>query len=89
MVLIAFATLLSYLSGILLDRLGNKRHRRIVLSVSVVVNLAVLGVFKYYNFFVENLQALLSPLGVRLDDVTVSLILPVGISFYTFQALSY
>ena len=65
MVLIAFATLLSYLSGILLDRLGNKRHRRIVLSVSVVVNLAVLGVFKYYNFFVENLQALLSPLGVR------------------------
>ena len=88
-VLIAFATLLSYLSGILLDRLGNKRHRRIVLSVSVVVNLAVLGVFKYYNFFVENLQALLSPLGVRLDDVTVSLILPVGISFYTFQALSY
>lgn len=53
------------------------------------MNLFILGIFKYYNFFVENLQNLLFPLGIRLDDVTMNLILPVGISFYTFQALSY
>lgn len=55
----------------------------------MILNLAILCLFKYYNFFVRNLQSLLLPMGIHLDDITLDLILPVGISFYTFQALSY
>ena len=57
---------------------------------NILLNLGILCVFKYYNFFVDNLDALLaSALGYQLDWVTLDVILPVGISFYTFQALSY
>lgn len=62
---------------------------KIILWGNVVLNLGILGLFKYYNFFVGNLQALLTPVGVNLDSITLNLILPVGISFYTFQAISY
>ena len=56
---------------------------------NIILSLGILGVFKYYNFFVENLDALLGAFGWHLDWVTMNIILPVGISFYTFQALSY
>lgn len=88
LLLIAFTTLCSYFSGLLIAS-ATGAGKKIWLWANVLLNLAILGVFKYYNFFVENLQSLLSPLGVSLDDVTLNLILPVGISFYTFQALSY
>ena len=58
-------------------------------AANILVNIGILGVFKYYNFFVENLDALFAAMGFHLDWVTMSIILPVGISFYTFQALSY
>ena len=54
-----------------------------------MLNLLILGVFKYYNFFAESLQDLLKVFGVETDWATLNIILPVGISFYTFQALSY
>ena len=60
-----------------------------VSAANIVLNLGILGVFKYYNFFVENLDALFGAIGWHLDWVTMQIILPVGISFYTFQALSY
>ena len=91
LVLIVFTSLCSYGSGLLMQHLeGKRKAQRAVSAANIVVNLAVLGFFKYYNFFVENLNALFSSLlGYQLDWVTLNIILPVGISFYTFQALSY
>ena len=90
LLLIAFTTLCSYLSGLLLsDPTKSKTRRLSVLWINVAVNLTILGVFKYFNFFTASLSQLLSPIGIHLDSVTMSLILPVGRSFYTFQALSY
>ena len=90
LLLIAFTTLCSYLSGLLLsDSTKSKTRRLSVLWINVAVNLTILGVFKYFNFFTASLSQLLNPIGIHLDSVTMSLILPVGISFYTFQALSY
>jgi D-alanyl-lipoteichoic acid acyltransferase DltB (MBOAT superfamily) len=88
--LIALTSLCSYGSGLLLEHYeGQRRKQRLVSASNIVLNIGILGVFKYYNFFVENLEALLGSFGWQLDWVTMSIILPVGISFYTFQALSY
>ena len=89
--LIAATSLSSFGSGLLLERYENHpRWRKLISGSNIIFNLAILGTFKYYNFFVENLEALLrATMGYQLDWVTLKVILPVGISFYTFQALSY
>lgn len=89
--LIALTSLLSYCSGLLIDHYnGNRRVQRAVSAANIVFNLAILFIFKYYNFFAGSLNALLhSSFGYELDWATVNIVLPVGISFYTFQALSY
>ena len=90
LLLIALTSLCVYGSGLLLEHYERRRRRQqIVCVVNIVFNLGILGVFKYYNFFVENLDALFDMMGYHLDWVTMIVILPVGISFYTFQALSY
>lgn len=89
LLLIAVTSLFSYLSGIGLSATGRRKYRLLILWGNICLNLGILCLFKYYNFFVSNLQALLNPAGISLDGVTLNLILPVGISFYTFQALSY
>lgn len=89
LVLIAITTLCSYFSGIGLSVTTRRSIRKLILWGNIVINLGILCLFKYFNFFVANLQALLQPLDVSMDGVTVNIILPVGISFYTFQALSY
>lgn len=90
LLLIAFTSFCSYASGLLLERFeGKRRRQQLVSAVNIIVNLGILGVFKYYNFFVDNLDALFGMMGCHLDVVTMNVILPVGISFYTFQALSY
>ena len=66
-----------------------KKQRRWYLILSVAVNIGILGFFKYFNFFADSLAALLSAFGISLSNVTAEIILPVGISFYTFQTLSY
>ena len=66
-----------------------RRRRKWITGTNIVVNLAILGVFKYYNFFAESFAELMSVVGWHVDYVTLNVILPVGISFYTFQALSY
>ena len=88
LLLIAFTTLCSYASGRMMEK-GGKRMRKAVCAANVVVNLGVLGVFKYYNFFAASLMGLFASMGVHLDWVTINLVLPIGISFYTFQAISY
>ena len=91
LLLIALTSLCSFGSGLLMERFeGRRRWQRTVSACNIVLNLGILGLFKYYNFFVENLEWFFqSVLGYQLDWVTIGVILPVGISFYTFQALSY
>ena len=90
LILIAITTLCSYLSGLLIERYDESRKKKLtVLWANVLLNLGILGMFKYYNFFAQSFADLFAPLGIQFDDVTLDLILPVGISFYTFQALSY
>ena len=86
--LIAFTSLCSYLSGILIEKYRDRPRRAKTVNVlNIVVNLLILGVFKYYNFFVTSFADLF--LGGKTDGLLLKVILPVGISFYTFQALSY
>lgn len=65
------------------------QRRKRLLTASLVVNLGLLAIFKYYNFFIDSLDAVLSPLGASVASAHLSIVLPVGISFYTFQTLSY
>ena len=88
--LIALTSFCSFTSGLLLEHYeGRRRWQQAVSATNIIFNLLILGIFKYYNFFVENLDALFGMMGYHLDWVTLNIILPVGISFYTFQALSY
>ena len=87
--LIALSTIIDYFIGRKLDATNDQKNRRLLLIVSIVVNLGILAVFKYYNFFYESSQATLAYLGINIPDFYHQLLLPVGISFYTFQTLSY
>ena len=90
LILIAITSLSSFVSGLLIERFEGQRNRqRWVSAANIVLNVAILGAFKYFNFFVENFERLVGSWGWQLDCVTMQIILPVGISFYTFQALSY
>jgi alginate O-acetyltransferase complex protein AlgI len=82
-------TLNDYLVGIGLERTEQPRRRRALILLSIGVNLGVLGFFKYYNFFVSSFIDAFARIGVQLEAPTLKVILPVGISFYTFQALTY
>ncbi|QDU86288.1 Peptidoglycan O-acetyltransferase [Planctomycetes bacterium Pla163] len=87
--LIAGSTLIDYVIGLKLGGAQDPRLRRTLLIVSLCVNLGVLALFKYFNFFVESTDSVLTLLGLDVTLPTHSLLLPVGISFYTFQTLSY
>jgi alginate O-acetyltransferase complex protein AlgI len=83
------SSLLDYFVGLGLDRSDNQRRRKALLAAGLCGNLGLLGYFKYFNFFAESLHAGAATLGWHFDPVTVNVILPVGISFYTFQTMSY
>ena len=87
--LILFSTLVDYSVGIILSKEEKISNRKILLWVSIIVNLGLLGFFKYYNFFVDNFVQAFSLFGTEIKANTLNVILPVGISFYTFQTLSY
>ncbi|WP_102408708.1 MBOAT family O-acyltransferase [Parabacteroides bouchesdurhonensis] len=90
LILIAITSLCSYLSGICLERNeGNRKKQKWISASNIILNLLILCLFKYFNFFSENLATLFKAFGMQLDFVTLEILLPVGISFYTFQALSY
>ncbi|MDX5448594.1 MAG: MBOAT family protein [Bacteroidota bacterium] len=87
--LIAFSTLVDYWVGIRIQQSEKRVIRRTFLWISMTVNLGLLGFFKYYNFFVESWRDAWAGLGYEMDPWTLNVILPVGISFYTFQTMSY
>ncbi|MDO7171372.1 MBOAT family O-acyltransferase [Mariniflexile sp. AS56] len=87
--LIAFSTVLDFLIGLKLSKEENQQKRKILLWCSIFVNLGFLGFFKYYNFFLDNFITAFSFFGNDIKANSLNIILPVGISFYTFQTLSY
>lgn len=89
LLLIVLSTIIDYFVGIGLSKEENKFKRKALLYTSVIVNLGFLGFFKYYNFFVDNFIAAFTLFGSEIQPNTLNIILPVGISFYTFQTLSY
>ena len=87
--LILFSTLVDYSVGRRLRNEENIPKRKILLWTSIIVNLGFLGFFKYYNFFLDNFISAFSFFGNEINANSLNIILPVGISFYTFQTLSY
>ena len=87
--LIVFSTLVDYIIGVLLSKEEHAIKRKLYIGISVVVNLGFLGFFKYYNFFLDNFIVAFSFFGQSISGSGLNIILPVGISFYTFQTLSY
>lgn len=87
--ILIFSSLVDFSIGILLDRKKEQSGRKMILMVSVLVNLGLLGFFKYFNFFIESFVSLSESLGFQANVTTLSIIFPIGISFYTFQSLSY
>ena len=85
--LLLLSTVVDYWVALWMDQSRSDRVRRALMVVSLCVNLGVLGLFKYFNFFIASAQPLLESLGLHAG--TLAIILPVGISFYTFQTLSY
>lgn len=94
LLLIALTTGCSWASGLLIEKYRDKRWRgrridRMVSAANIVLNIGILFFFKYYNFFVDSFVEAFSLMGQKINMRTLDIILPVGISFYTFQALSY
>ena len=90
LLLIVITSASSYASGLLIRRYEGRRPlQRAVSAANIILNLGILATFKYFNFFVDSMNGLLGLFGISADWPTMHIILPVGISFYTFQALSY
>ena len=93
--LMATSTVITYASGYLIDRINHsgstkkEKYRKLCVAGSLISNLSILAIFKYANFAIENLSNALGALGFSTIEYRLDLLLPVGISFYTFQALSY
>lgn len=90
--LIALTTILSFALGIQTQRFldnGLRKKAKACTALNITVNLTILGIFKYYDFFADSLAASLELIGISISPRSLHLVLPVGISFYTFQALSY
>ena len=87
--LIVLSSFLDFSVGLLMERYTDSGRRRLLLLVSVLTNLGLLAAFKYFNFFLDNLETAFTFFGVPLDASRLDIVLPVGISFYTFQTMSY
>ena len=87
--LLIFSTVLDYFTGIKMSEAASKNKKRFWFWLSVIINLGFLGIFKYYNFFAASFAEALSHVGLHVNLWTIKVILPVGISFYTFHGLSY
>ncbi|MDB3935099.1 MBOAT family protein [Granulosicoccus sp.] len=87
--LIALSTIVDYRIGLALAREKEQNRRKLLLIASLGLNLGLLALFKYFNFFSASISDVLTTIGVPVDTLRLDLLLPVGISFYTFQTLSY
>lgn len=83
-ILMIFSSFINYLAGLLIDKSNNKNKRKVILVVSVIINLLILGFFKYVDFFIEIVNGIT---GFNIGQLELGL--PIGISFFTFQAMSY
>ncbi len=89
LILLFASTLITWISGFLLDKADTASYRKLIVAASFLSNLAILFFFKYFTFFLENTNRLFSLLNINWIIPSFDILLPVGISFYTFQALSY
>lgn len=95
--ILLFSTAVTYASGLLINRANNKiedekrkaRWKKIFVALSFIINLSILFLFKYFDFAVENINRILAGLNLQVLNPSFDVVLPVGISFYIFQALSY
>ncbi|CAA9202818.1 MBOAT family O-acyltransferase [Flavobacterium collinsii] len=87
--LLVFSTFLDYYTGIQIEKGKSDKSRKFWFWLSILVNLGFLGIFKYYNFFASSFSELLNSAGLKASPILLNVILPVGISFYTFHGLSY
>ena len=87
--LLITSTVIDYSLGLQMGKSPTEQHRRKLLLLSVFINLGILGFFKYFNFFIDSFDVLLTSAGINFPLSTLQIILPVGISFYTFQSMSY
>src|SRR5579872_2177959 len=87
--LLMCSIILDYSLGIAIHNSGSQKRRKTFLLLSIFLNLGFLGFFKYFNFFTENIFHALAFIGLPLSYSILKIVLPVGISFYTFQSLSY
>ncbi len=87
--LLLFSTVLDFYSGNKISNTANNRKKKFWLTASIMINLCILSFFKYYNFFVQSFQEVIATLGLHINPWTLEIILPVGISFYTFHGISY
>ena len=87
--LIIFSSFVDYFVGIWLSKTEDKQQRKMLLWISILVNIGFLGFFKYFNFFSQSFSDAFTLLGSHIEPSRLNIILPVGISFYTFQTLSY
>ena len=82
--LMIFSSFINYLAGLLIDKFDNKKKRKLILVISIIINILILGFFKYADFFIEIVNGII---GINIDKLELGL--PIGISFFTFQAMSY
>ncbi len=89
LILLVISTVMDYGCGLAVDRIEDPTRRKLFVALSMTLNLGMLGYFKYYDFFAESLQSLLARWGWNVPLSQLNVVLPIGISFYTFQSMSY
>ena len=87
--LLVLSTVMDYGCGLAVDRIEDTAKRKLFVALSMALNLGMLGYFKYFNFFAESLHAALARAGLHVPLAHLNVVLPIGISFYTFQSMSY
>jgi alginate O-acetyltransferase complex protein AlgI len=87
--LLAFSTFLNYIAGRLIDAAKNTEIRKFYMRFVIIVNIGILGYFKYFNFFIDSFISLINKTGFNLNPWALNIILPIGISFFTFHGISY
>ena len=85
-----FTILIDYAVGIWLENTKNQKKKKNILWLSIIANVGILAVFKYFNFFIDNLNYLFNTAGINIQPINHwEILLPIGLSFHTFQAMSY
>ena len=89
LLILLFMIVVDYIAGIMIENASPARRKRFLI-ISILTNVGILSIFKYYNFFIDNVNSLISVVGIPTHPFPMSsLILPIGLSFHTFQAMSY